>query len=101
MPNSTSGLYRLSVRFPAEVASFGRTSSLKIPLGNSELRISTSNDKPVSRIARYCSADFTPEFLKRGHQFLYHEATVDLHLQSIDLHLQTIRSAPFQTVLCG
>jgi hypothetical protein len=60
----------LSVGFPAEVPCSGRICGLRIPFENSELRLAALNHKPVNRIAGYRSADFTSEFLKRGHKFL-------------------------------
>jgi hypothetical protein len=41
---------------------------LRVPFENGELRIAALNHKPVNRIAGYCSADFTSEFLKRCHE---------------------------------
>src|SRR5713226_2471773 len=55
---------------PAEVPGSSRICSLRVPFENSELRIAALNHKPVNRIAGYCSADFTSEFLKRCHEIL-------------------------------
>src|SRR5260221_12190527 len=60
----------LSVGFPAVVARAGRIGRLRVPFEHRELRIAALNHKPVNWRAGDCSADFTSEFLKRGHQIL-------------------------------
>src|SRR3989442_12410558 len=61
---------RLGVGFPAVVPCSGRICGLRVPFENSELRIAALNHKPVNRIAGYCPADFTSEFLERRHKFV-------------------------------
>ena len=59
----------LSVGLPAVVPCSGRICGFRVPFENRELRIAALNHKPVNRIAGYCPADFTSEFLKRCHKF--------------------------------
>jgi hypothetical protein len=45
--------------FPAVMPGPERAGCFGAPFGNGEIQYSTSNDKPVTRAGRNCSADFT------------------------------------------
>ena len=61
----------LGVRLAAKMPSSGSICRRRTPLENREFRVAALDHIPVQRIARYRSADLTPEFLDRRHGFLH------------------------------
>jgi hypothetical protein len=59
----------LGMSLPAVMAGSGRVGGFSIPSVYSEMRVSTSNDKPMSGIGGDEPTDFTPEFLQLCHVF--------------------------------
>jgi hypothetical protein len=60
----------LCVGFAAEMARSVGVRGFLIPAQDGELRVATLNYEPVQWVTSDRAANFTPEFLERGHHFL-------------------------------